>query len=171
MSSDTETKISLEAFHRHFIVTHLKGEATCVLEELERRAGQSGVPLRSLLAEYVKFHYPDEPHFLGDSWYVREVPLDRCYFAHTECHGYPVPKNERFVDFMPTQNEQIEAGSFPCSSKIRAPWSETQMPPPLVREREPGKYYILDGQLRIIRHWYHNVPNVRVFIYRGQLHV
>lgn len=43
------------------------------------------------------------------------------------------------------------------------------MPEPLVQEREPEKYFVLDGQLRVIRHWYHNVPNVGVFIYRGKL--
>jgi hypothetical protein len=43
------------------------------------------------------------------------------------------------------------------------------MPEALVRERESEKYYILDGQLRVIRHWYHQVPDVKVFIYRGQL--
>ena len=42
---------------------------------------------------------------------------------------------------------------------------------PYSSEREPEKYYVLDGQLRVIRHWYHNVPNVKVFIYRGQLAV
>jgi hypothetical protein len=35
---------------------------------------------------------------------------------------------------------------------------------PLVREREPEKYYILDGQLRVIWHWYHQRPGVKVFI-------
>ena len=41
------------------------------------------------------------------------------------------------------------------------------MPEPLIEERGPEKYYVLDGQLRVIRHWYHNVPDVRVFIYGG----
>ena len=42
------------------------------------------------------------------------------------------------------------------------------MPEPLVQEREAGMYYILDGQLRVIRHWYHNVQNGKVLIYRGR---
>jgi len=45
------------------------------------------------------------------------------------------------------------------------------MPQPLVSERKLGKYYILDGQLRVIRHWYHQLPNVKVFVYRGKLDV
>jgi hypothetical protein len=50
--------------------------------------------------------------------------------------------------------------------EIRAPWSGP-MPAPLVQERAPGKYYVLDGQLRLIRHWYHDVPTVKLFVYRG----
>jgi hypothetical protein len=171
INSDVETRISLKVFHRHLLVTHLKDKAVSVLAELERLAGQSGEPLSALLAEYVKCNYPRESHFQEDDWHVREVQLDSCYFAHTDFRGHPVPKNGRFVDFMRTQHREIESGSFPCSSEIHAPWSESQMPEPLVREREPGKFYILDGQLRVIRHWYHKVPNVKVFIYRGQLAV
>jgi hypothetical protein len=68
------------------------------------------------------------------------------------------------------QGEEV-CGSFPYSSEIRAAWSETPMPQPLVSERKLGKYYILDGQLRVIRHWYHQLPNVKVFVYRGKLDV
>jgi hypothetical protein len=171
MSSGSETRISIEVFHRHFIVTHLKEKAAEVLDEIERRARESGEPLGGLLAECVKYHYPSETHFHEDDWYARDAPLDGCYFAHTDFRGHLVPKDARFVDFMYTQHEAIESGSFPCSSEISAPWSENQMPPPLVRERKPGKFYVLDGQLRVIRHWYHNVPNVKVFIYRGKLAV
>lgn len=170
-SSDLETRISLEVFHRHVVFTHLKDEAASVLAELERRADHFGEPLSRLLADCVKRSYPSENHFQEDVWHVREVPLDRCYFAHTDFRGHPVPKNERFVDFMRTQQREIDSGSFPCSLEICAPWSKSQMPEPLVREREPGQFYVLDGQLRVIRHWYHKIPNVRVFIYRGQLGV
>lgn len=71
---------------------------------------------------------------------------------------------------MNNQRNEIETGSFPCSSEICASWLGL-MPEPLVQEREADKYYILDGQLRVIRHWYHNVPSVRVFIYRGNCNV
>ena len=169
MSSDLETRISLEVFHRHFLVTHLKGNAACVLDQLERRAQRSGESFGSLLEELVASCYP-QSEYRDDNWYVREVPLDRCYFAHTDFRDRPVPKDQRFVDFLSNQRQEIESSSFPCSSEIRAPWSG-QMPEPLVRERGPKKYYVLDGQLRVIRHWYHNVSNVRVFIYRGQLDV
>ena len=105
-----------------------------------------------------KVKYPQNA-FRDDNWYVREVPLDRCYFAHTDFRNRPVPKDQRFVGFMDNQRQEIESGSFPCSSDIRAPWSGP-MPEPLAQERETEKYYILDGQLRVIRHWYHNVPIV-----------
>jgi|SRR5436309_10943273 len=170
MSSDLETRISLEAFHRHFVVTHMKDKAAGVLDKLERRAGQSGEPLRRLLAEWVKCHYQKQTSYQDDSWYVREVLLNRCYFAHTDFRRREVPKGQPFVHFMDGKRHEIESGLFPCSSEIRAPWSG-QMPEPLVQERGPEKYYVLDGQLRVIRHWYHNVPNVKVFIYRGRLAV
>jgi hypothetical protein len=34
----------------------------------------------------------------------------------------------------------------------------------------PGRerYYVLDGQLRLIRHWYHHISSVTVYIYRGK---
>jgi hypothetical protein len=168
-----ETRLSLEVFQRHFIVTHLKDKAAGVLDELERRASQSGKSFGTLLAEYVKSHpdYTEEKHFQEDCWYAKEIPLDVCYFAHSDFREHPVPKDERFVDIMPTKREEIELDSFPYSFEIRAPWSETPMPEPLVCERNPGKYYILDGQLRVIRHWYHHIPNVKVFVYRGKLNV
>jgi hypothetical protein len=93
-------------------------------------------------------------------------PLDKCYFAHTDFRYRWVPKDKRFADFLHGRLQEIEHGSFPCSWEIRAPWSG-QMREPLAREREPGKYYILDGQLRVIWHWYHQEPNVRAFVYEG----
>jgi hypothetical protein len=170
MSSDLETRISLEVFQRHFLLTHLKGNSTCVLDELERRANGSGEPFGSLLKALVSSYDP-KASYQDDNWYARDIPLDGCYFAHTDFRHCWVPKNERFVDFLGSRLQEIERGSFPCSWEIRAPWSETPMPPPLVQERESGKYYILDGQLRVIRHWYHQVPNVKVFEYRGKLDV
>jgi len=92
--------------------------------------------------------------------------MDECYFAHTDFRHYRVPKDERYVDFLSSQLCPIESGSFPCSWEIRAPW-EGCMPEALVQERQAGKYYVLDGQLRVIRHWYHQVSLVPVFIYRG----
>ena len=165
MSSDWD-RISLEVLHRHIVVTHLKDRAAGVHEDLQRQASQSGEPLGRLLAECVKLHYPKRTDFQDDNWYVGEVPLDRCYFAHEDFRTYPVPKGERFVDFMHDKRQAIESGLFPYSSQICAPWPGP-MPEPLAQEREePEKYYILDGQLRVIWHWYHNVPNVRMFIYR-----
>jgi hypothetical protein len=171
MSSDSETQVPLEAFHRHFLVTHLKGNADRLLDRLEERARRSGEPFGPLLADLVASCCP-QGGYLDNDWHVREVPVDMCYFAHTDFRSYRVPKGHRFVEFLDNQVQEIERGSFPCSSQIRALWSEV-MPEPLVQERGrgTGKYYVLDGQLRVIRHWYHQIPNVRVFIYRGNLDV
>jgi hypothetical protein len=147
----------------------MKDTAAEVLAKLELRADQSGETLGKLLAEWMKAHCP-QSGFQDDAWYAREVPLDRCYFAHTDFRLRPVPKDQAIVVFMLNKRQEIESGSFPCSSEIRAPWSE-QVPESLVQERGPEKYYVLDGQLRVIRHWYHAVPNVKVFIYRGNLAV
>lgn len=167
MSSGPETKISLEAFHRHFIETHLKDKAPLVLDELEHQAKQSGELLGSLLAKRVASCYR-QGAYQDDSWYKREIPLDSCYVGQDDFRLYPLCKGQRFVDFMHDRRQEIESDLFPCSPEIRAPWSEEPMPPPMVQERGPGKYYVLDGQLRVVRHWYHNIRNVKVFIYRGQ---
>jgi len=169
MTSDSETPVPLENFHRHFVRIHMKVEAASVLEELKQHAARSGQSLASQLLEWMKFHYP-QPGFRDDRWYVREIAADKCYFAHDDFRGRLVPKDRRFVEFLRDNSSEIDSGLFPCSSEIRAPWSG-QMPEPLIQERGSEKYYVLDGQLRVIRHWYHNVPNVRVFIYRGKLAV
>jgi hypothetical protein len=169
VSSDSETRVSLEVFHRHVLATHLKGNAARVLDHLERRAQGCGEPFGSLLAELVASYDP-KPEWQEDEWYRREVPLDECYFACTDFRLSPVPKDQRFVDFLNDNRQKIESGCFPCSLNIRAPWSG-QMPEPLVTERETGKYYVLDVQLCVIWLWYHQIPNVRVFIYRGKLSI
>ena len=137
-----------------------------MFNELERQADQSAKPLDILVKEWVAFNYP-QPGWRDDNWYSRDIPIGKCYFAHTDFRIRPVPKNQRFIDFMHDKRQEIESGLFPCASEIRAPWLEP-MPEPLVQERGSERYYVLDGQLRVMRHWYHNVPNVKVFIYRGQ---
>jgi len=169
MSSDSETPIPLEAFHGHFVRIHMKDKADSVLEELKQQAARSGPSLASLLVEWMTRHYP-QSGFRDDKWYAKVIRVDKCYFAHEDFRERPVPKNERFVEFLHDNCSAIESGLFPCSSEIRAPWSG-QMPEPLIQERGPEKYYVLDGQLRVIRHWYHSVPDVKVFIYRGDLAV
>lgn len=68
--------------------------------------------------------------------------------------------------------------------EIRADWKP--MPPPMIEERDPDdwtvrvtgegqiqknvgreRYYVFDGQLRVIQHWYHKRLSVPVYIYRG----
>lgn len=165
MSTYRETKVPLAAFHRHFLVTHLKGNSDCVLKRLEARALKSGESFERLMADLMASCYP-QAGFRDDNWYAAEILLDCCYFAHEDFRLFPVPKDGRFVDFLPAQREKIQAGCFPCALQICEPWSHSP-PEPLVQERG-GKYYVLDGQLRVIRYWYHSVSNVKVFIYRGK---
>jgi hypothetical protein len=170
MKSDIETRIPLETFHRHFICTHLKGKSAEVLDQLQQQAHRSDKPFGKVLREWMKSSCYLQSGFRDDAWYAKEIPLNNCYFAHTDFRLRPVPKDHLFVEFMYNKREEIDAGVFPCSAEIRAPWSGP-MPEPLVQERGDERYYILDGQLRVIRHWYHSVPNVKIFIYRGQLAV
>lgn len=164
-SSGRETLVALEYFHRHFVITHFKKDASNVVAEAKKKAAESGISFSTALAEKISSKY-SEHAYQDDNWYLKEVPLDTCYFAHTDFRLYPVPKDQRFIDFMQTRREEIELGTFPCSYEIRYPITGS-MPEPLAREREPGRYYILDGQLRIIRHWYHGVSKVKLFVYRG----
>jgi hypothetical protein len=73
MSSDTESPISLEDFHRHILVTHLKGDSDCVLKQLEERWHRSGEPFGSLLAELVKSCYPKHPEYQEEKWYATDI--------------------------------------------------------------------------------------------------
>jgi hypothetical protein len=165
MSTRGEIRISLEEFHRHLVLTHMKDGATAVFDEVKKRGELSGKPLASTLAEWICSKYP-QGAYQDDNWFAKEVPLDGCYFAHTDFRLHPVPKNQRFIDFLPTLRQEIESGTFPCSIEIRAPWSGS-MAEPLAQERSCNRYYILDGQLLVIRHWYHDVPMVKLFVYRG----
>ena len=166
MSTGAETKISLEDFYIHFITTHRKERAPDLLSELACQARHLDQPFTSLLAEWMSVNYPQEG-FRDDNWYATEIPVEWCYFAHSDFRGAWVPKDKRFVDYLPKQRYAIESASFPCASQICASWTGT-MPEPLAQERGPNRYYILDGQLRVIRHWYHKVQNIRVFVYRGE---
>jgi len=128
---------------------YLKGAAEAVFSELKQNADQSGTPFPAVIAQYIKSKYP-QGAFRDDNWFLRQVPLNACYFAHTDFRGYAVPKNQPFIDFMANKHGEIEAGTFPCSAEIRAQWSGP-MPQPLVQERGVERYYILDGQLRVTR--------------------
>jgi hypothetical protein len=165
MSSSPESQISLEDFRRHFVLTHMKERATGVFAEVAQEAELSGKSVGCVLAQRIHREY-SQGGYQDDKWYAREIPLDFCYFAHTDFRLRPVPKNKRFVDFLSTRRKEIDSGAFPCSLEIRARWSGP-MPEPLAQEREANRYYILGGQLRVIRHWYHDMDGVRVFVYRG----
>lgn len=169
MADHRETQIPLEDFHRHFVLTHMKDKAEATFDELKREAEESGLQNDILLSKWIKRRYP-QGAFQDNNWYAREVALDECYFAHTDFRGYPVPKYHRFVDVLLSKRQEIELGTFPCSSAIRAPWSGP-MREPLIQERGSQRYYVLDGQLRVIWHWYHSFLNVRVLMYRGRCDV
>jgi hypothetical protein len=158
-------KIALEVFHRHILVSHLKGNAARVVDRLEQLANQLGEPFGNLLSELVT-SYDSKPEWKEDEWYGDEIAIDNCYFAHTDFRLYPVRKDMRIVDFLNEHRTIIESGCFPCSQYIRAPWSGPMLEL-LVSERELGKYYVLDGQLRLIWHWCHQIPNVKVYMYKG----
>jgi hypothetical protein len=170
MKSDVETRIPLETFLLHFIRTNLKGSANEVLERLQEQAHRSSEPFCKVMEDWMKSSPYSQSGFRDDAWYAGEISLDNCYFAHKDVHClFSVPKDHTFVEFMRDKREAIDEGTFPLSAKIRAPWHE--VPEPLVQERGDERFYILDGQLRVIRHWYHAITKVKVFIYRGKLEV
>lgn len=161
-----ETPLPLRDFQIHFVRTHFKERFESLMSQAER----SGKPLGEWLNYWLAQNFSKQTAYQDDKWFAREVTLDACYFAHGDFRLHPVPKDRRFVDFLPTVREKIESDTFPCSTQIRAEWSGA-MPEPMAQERGSGRYYILDGQCRVIRHWYHNVSSLRVFVYRGEKNV
>jgi hypothetical protein len=157
-----ETPISLLDFQIHFVRTHIKDSFDDLMSEAER----SGKRLAEWLNGWLAYNFCKQTSYRDDNWFVREVALDACYFAHDDFRHFPVRKDGRFVDFLPTVRDKIEAGAFPCSAQIRAQW-KGDMPEPMTQERGEGRFYILDGQCRVIRHWYHDISRLRVFVYRG----
>jgi len=166
MAANSGTLVPLNDFLRHIIHTHLKDRAAGVLWEIGRQGQLDPHDELRCLKRCVQSYYPGRPSFVDDNWKENEVGVDSCYFAHGDFRGCRVPKDGRFVDFVEAQRSNIQLGAFPCASEIRAPlpWP---VPPPLVRERVTGRYYVLDGQLRVIRHCYHDVPKVTAFAYAG----
>jgi hypothetical protein len=164
--SDLETRISLEDFQRHFVSTHMKDQANRIVCELHERAVESQRPFPIILNEWIASNF-EQTGYRDDSWFAKEINLERCYCAHTDFRLQSIPKDGRFVDFLPKFRKEIDSGCFPLSFNIRAPWSGA-MPEPLAQERSPAQYYILDGQLRVIRHWYHGIQRLKVFLYKGQ---
>ena len=170
MSSASETLFPLEDFHRHLVIVHGKSEDAAIVHTLDQQAIRFGEPFRKLLAAWVSCKFPNEPSYLEESWFEKEIPVGACYIAHTDFHCLcKLDKDESFADFMRDKRGQIDSDVFPFSPVIRAPWPQNPMPPPLVRERQPGKFYVLDGQLRVIWYWYRKLSDMKVFIYRGKL--
>jgi hypothetical protein len=176
-------KVPLETFQRDFLLTHLKNKPRCVLDQLESTC-QLNRSFGELLVGIIEACWQDQTAYRCDNWYSCEVPLDKCYFAHDDFRGYRVPKDERFIDFLDGHVQEIESHFFPMSREIRSEWRP--MPRVMVEERDADdwtrrvtgtdaisknsgreRYYVLDGQLRVVRHWYHRKPLVAVYIYRG----
>jgi hypothetical protein len=180
---DTMKKVPLETFQRDFLLTHLKNKPECVLDQIQRMFQASNFSFSGLLMKIIENCWKDQTAYACDNWYSCEIPLNRCYFAHTDFRGYRVPKDERFVDFMDAHVQEIESHFFPMSWEIRSEWRP--MPRVIVEERDAQdrtervtgtsvttnnareRYYVLDGQLRVIRHWYHQKPVVEAYVYRG----
>jgi len=177
-------RIPLETFQRHFLLTHLKNKPDCVLAHLQQRWPPLAQSFGDLVAELLRACWADQSAYVCDNWYSFEIPLNKFYFAQGDFRGVGVPKDGLFVDFLDKHVREIESHSFPMAREIRAEWKP--MPPPMIEERDPDdwtvrvtaedqiqknvgreRYYVLDGQLRVIRHWYHGRPSVPVYIYRG----
>lgn len=177
-------KVSLKTFQRDFLLTHLKNKPDCALDQLQQICQESGLPFSGLLMKVIENCWKEQTAYRCDNWYSCEIPLDKCYFAHDNFRGYRVPKDNRFVDFLEGHLQEIESNAFPMSREIRSEWRAMQRI--MVEERDPGdwtkrvtcamttsqnvgreRYYVLDGQLRAIRHWYHRKALVPAYIYRG----
>jgi hypothetical protein len=177
-------KVPLEIFQRDFLLTHLKNKPKCVLDELQAMHQGTNPSFVQLMMKVIENCWSEQTAFRCDNWYSCEIPLEKCYFAYTDFRGYRVPKDGRFVDFLGAHVQEIESHSFPMSREIRSAW--TPMPRVMVEERDADdwtkrvtdtnaasngtgreRYYVLDGQLRVIRHWYRQVPIVKAYIYRG----
>jgi hypothetical protein len=177
-------KVPLETFQRDFLLTHLKNKPECVLDRLQEMYQEANTCFRDLLAKIIETCWKEQTAYRCDSWYTCEIPVNKCYFAHEDFRGYRVPKDERFVDFLEAHVQEIEPHSFPMSREIRSEWRP--MPRVMIEERDADdwsrrvtgttatsnnvgreRYYVLDGQLRIIRHWYHRQARVPAYIYRG----
>jgi hypothetical protein len=176
-------RVPLEIFQRDFLLTHLKNKPGCVLDHL-KQTSQLPLLFGDLLMGIIKACWRDQTAYTCDSWYTCEIPLNRCYFAHEDFRGYLVPKDDRFVDFLNGHIHEIESHSFPLSREIRSEWRP--MPRVMVEERDSDdwtkrvtgtsatsnnagreRYYVLDGQFRVIQGWYHQKPVVEAYIYRG----
>lgn len=174
-------KVQLGTFQRDFLLTHLKNKPECVLDHLERTCLLT-LSFGELVMQVIETCWKEQTAYRCDNWYTCEVPLRKCYFARTDFRGYRVPKDERFVDFLDTHIQEIESHSFPMSREIRSEWQP--MPRVIVEERaaddwtkgvtgtsttpnSTGRYYVLDGQLRVIRNWYHRQTCIPAYIYRG----
>lgn len=172
------SRIPLAEFQLHVLRTHLKDRADAVRSILETQALKTCTTFESNLSQYLGTYDPNDghPEWQEDAWYRTEVPLDACYLAHSVFRSYPVPSGDRFVDFLVGHQirQKIETACFPCWSEIQRAWSgQAPIPEPLVAERDgtDGRYFVLDGQFRVIWHWYHNRQTIRVFTYRGNLKV
>jgi hypothetical protein len=158
-----ETPVQLLDFQIHFARTHIKER----FDDLMSDAKRSGKPLAEWFNDWLAYNFCKQTAYRDDKWFARDIRLDACYIAHTDFRTFEVPKDGRFVDFLPAVRKAIERGEFPCSSQIRAPWSGA-MPEPMTQERGSGRFYVLDGQCRVIRHWYHKIATLRAFVYRGE---
>ena len=155
------TYIPLAEFQRNALRTSLKEETPTDLDEY------SELQLRDL----VMGRFPQEHHYIEDAWEIAEVATDCCFIAHTDFRLYSIPKDRRFAEvLLTTWRVLIDTDRFPCSAEIRAGICP-DYPPLIVREREDGKFYVLDGQRRIITLLYHSVPLVKVHLYIGSRQV
>ena len=152
--------LPLPDFQRNALRTSLKNRTPDDLDECSA--------LR--LCELVTKQFPREFHYLEDAWVAGTIETGSCFIAHSDFRDYPIEKDWCFADQIASWRSLIDARIFPCASEIRAGIT-ADYPPLIVRERIRGKYYVLDGQHRIITLLYHGFLVVRVHAYTGSLRV
>ena len=110
-----------------------------------------------------------EPAYLDDQWYDAHLDIDLLHIAHPDFRGFPLKKEIRYCDYLPLIKPLIDSGYFPFAAEIKKGLAQgsANFPPLVVSERKPGKFYVIDGQRRVITQWYQGMNQVRAYIYKG----
>lgn len=85
--------------------------------------------------------------YLREGWAVQLLPVAELRAMHDDFRQYPLLKGERFTAVMSRVRVEIEAGSFPCSNRLKE-----RRPKPLItvlRDADGG-LYVLEGEGRTL---------------------
>jgi len=149
-------RVPLAEFQRNALRTSLKDRTPADLNDY------SAAKLRELVTEC----FQEERHYLEDAWEAADIATASTFIAHTDFRGYPIEKDRNFAEALADWRQPIVAGEFPCAAEIQAGIT-ADYPPLIACEREAGRFYVLDGQRRIITLLYHRRPLAKAHIYRG----